>query len=324
MADWLPQCKFLMFDPTPASGPHDYINLDAVPGRTYRGQLMQSGQERHQNIYMMHLGIAETDRIGRFNSHFVKPDGGIETAFMSLHSALTLFSREHHQQQSLPNSSQRAVETFPTYLKLDIEGYEFNGMIDQLVTDARVQQLSIDFHSTDLAQIKYALLQFHAAGYDMVGGFDDYTVRDERLFLHVSFLLTRERCLHSPPLAADFMENLRMDGTCFFRDAFVTGGAGQNLAGTHSAATAQTCQDHCAAHPDCVAFTFVETLLESPADAKRTAASPKHAQRCQLLEVKKNKLGERLDSLFGIRSRRGSICGPRVCPTYSRTDVIEP
>ena len=251
----------------------------------------------------------------------------------------------------------------PAYLKLDVEGFEFHGgLLEQLIAE-RIPQLGIDFHAYDLSGLKHALLLFHMAGYDALSGLDTNVVAGERLLLHVTFMLTREPCARKPPLTADYMRSLtfqdnRQQGqgsdsasrgrggssssaspsSCLLRDCVVTGGAGRLLPGKHFAPNAFSCQERCAMHPDCVAFTFVErrppeVTIDSNGGASSSSRSSSGAlmawdERCKLLEVLKNKLGDRQPLSYGVRSRIGSTCGPQVCPPSSSTrggdlDVIE-
>ena len=106
-SDYQPNCKFVLFDPTPEAGPHERVDFEAIPSRVYSGQIRQSGAERHQNILMLHTGIADSDRVGLFKSHFVK-GAGVQTAFLTMQSAVSLYGR----------TSTRAS---PDYLKLDVE-----------------------------------------------------------------------------------------------------------------------------------------------------------------------------------------------------------
>ena len=106
-ADYQPNCKFIMFDPTPEAGPHEHVDFSAIPSSVYTGQIRQSAGERHRNVLMMHTGIADSDHVGLFANHFVK-GAGVQTAFLTMHSAVSLYGRVDHHVK-------------PDYLKLDVE-----------------------------------------------------------------------------------------------------------------------------------------------------------------------------------------------------------
>ena len=79
-------------------------------------------------------------------------------------------------------------------------------------------------------------------------------------------------------------------------------------------------------HPDCVAFTFV---ARRPPESNGAASTSSGGvldivawdERCKLLEVLKNNLGDRQPLSYGVRSRIGSVCGPQVCPPSSSSSI---
>ena len=148
----LPQCTIVMFDPTPQAGPNPTANASQIPDLyDYKETAKESLGEHHSNIWMHHIGIADSDRVGRFDNHFVKGNG-VKTAFLSLRSAIALH--------------QHVLEATPAFLKLDVEGYEFN-LIDQLLA-LRIPNLGVDFHTWDVGELRIALLKFELAGYDVL------------------------------------------------------------------------------------------------------------------------------------------------------------
>lgn len=285
LADYLPNCRMVMFDPTPQAGPNERVDFSQIPSPVYEKQIRQSGVERHQNIMMMHTGVADTDHVGLFSNHFVK-GAGVRTGFLTMRTAVSMLSH---------------ANTKPAYLKLDVEGFEFH-LIDQLLAE-RIPQLGVDFHSYDLAEVKRAMIKFHLAGYDPIAGLDTNLVVAGRVLLHVKYLLTREHCTELP--RPDFTD-LHVPGTCFYQDAAAFGGEGV-LQANLDASSPEFCQLLCANQgARCVAFTFTSVL-----------------KKCELRKTLLSKHGDAQPYI--VRSKAGSTCGPRVCPPTGPTeDVVEP
>jgi hypothetical protein len=185
MADWFPMCKFMLFDPTPESGPHGIVDWANMPtSSTYRDQITVSGKERHQNIWMHRIGVGQEDHIGLFANHFMRNQSGLSTTFLTLESLFKLHGPAFAKPVRPPckpdlyrNFVTNEISTCPeqALLKLDVEGFEFT-FVDQLLA-LRVPQLSVDFHMDQthtqhpfsLAALREALVSIHIAGYSVFG-----------------------------------------------------------------------------------------------------------------------------------------------------------